>query len=126
MKIVALVFAAAAVAFPLHLPSLSLSKRQCTPQDYQGADTATGIVDHNCCADITLIYARGTSEPGNVGQNVGPTVWAALAEKVGASNILFQGVNYNADLLVGTLYAIDGHFADMPRESFRSAAMAAQ
>lgn len=51
------------------------------------------------CGDVTLIYARGTDEPGNVGALVGPELYAALELALvgtGAS-LVFQGVgDYDA------------------------------
>ncbi|PSR73534.1 cutinase-domain-containing protein [Coniella lustricola] len=46
------------------------------------------------CGDVTLIFARGTDEPGNVGALVGPEFYAALQTAVGAATtVRFQGVN---------------------------------
>lgn len=45
------------------------------------------------CGDVTLIFARGTAEPGNVGALVGPEFYAALQMALGSSSLVFQGVN---------------------------------
>ncbi|KAB8211477.1 Cutinase [Aspergillus parasiticus SU-1] len=51
------------------------------------------------CTDYTVLFARGTSEPGNVGVLVGPPLSEAFEEAVGARALSFQGVNgYNADV----------------------------
>lgn len=51
------------------------------------------------CAEYTVIFARGTSEPGNVGILVGPPFFDALASLVGSSNLVIQGVNdYSASV----------------------------
>jgi len=56
------------------------------------------------CKEYTVIFARGTTEPGNVGILVGPPFFDALRDKVGSDNVAIQGVNnYNAD--------IDGYLA---------------
>lgn len=52
------------------------------------------------CGDVTLIFARGTNEPGNVGALVGPEFYAALKEALGSSTLVFQGVNdYDASVV---------------------------
>lgn len=45
------------------------------------------------CGDVTLVFARGTDEPGNVGALVGPEFYAALQVASGTSSVVFQGVN---------------------------------
>lgn len=52
------------------------------------------------CGDVTLVFARGTDEPGNVGALVGPEFYAALEVAVGASlSVVFQGVDdYDASV----------------------------
>lgn len=46
------------------------------------------------CGDVTLIFARGTDEPGNVGALVGPEFYAALEAAVGTgTSVVFQGVD---------------------------------
>lgn len=50
------------------------------------------------CKDIILIFARGTTEPGNVGDDVGPYFFDAL-EAAEPGRLLVQGVdNYKADI----------------------------
>ncbi|TFK97297.1 cutinase-domain-containing protein [Pterulicium gracile] len=48
------------------------------------------------CKAVTLIYARGTTEPGNVGGNTGQALFTALRSRLGAAAIAVQGVNYSA------------------------------
>lgn len=51
------------------------------------------------CTAYTLIFARGTSEPGNVGVLVGPPFIDALESTLGTSALTIQGVNdYDADI----------------------------
>ncbi|GAM89458.1 hypothetical protein ANO11243_074960 [Dothideomycetidae sp. 11243] len=50
------------------------------------------------CRPITLVFARGTGEPGNIGDIIGPELEAGLASHYGASNLATQGVNYAASL----------------------------
>lgn len=49
------------------------------------------------CKDYTLIFARGTSEPGNVGMTVAPAFIDAIRSRVGGkSKLAIQGVKYGA------------------------------
>ncbi|KAH8597743.1 putative cutinase [Bisporella sp. PMI_857] len=51
------------------------------------------------CKPYTIVFARGTTEPGNVGILVGPPLFEALRDKLGSSNLAIQGVNkYDADI----------------------------
>ncbi|PQE16247.1 hypothetical protein CJF32_00010744 [Rutstroemia sp. NJR-2017a WRK4] len=58
----------------------------------------TGVSDTynqlgGACTKYTVIFARGTSEPGNVGILVGPPFFYALEAAVGTSSLTIQGVN---------------------------------
>ncbi len=46
------------------------------------------------CAKVTVIFARGTIEPGNVGYLAGPPFFDALAAIIGGANLDVQGVPY--------------------------------
>ncbi|KAE8453571.1 hypothetical protein EG329_010432 [Mollisiaceae sp. DMI_Dod_QoI] len=51
------------------------------------------------CKEYTVVFARGTSEPGNVGILVGPPFFEALKSAVGSGNVAIQGVNdYSASV----------------------------
>lgn len=58
-----------------------------------GYSTTSNDLTNGECADVTLIFARGTAEPGNVGSLVGPEFNDALASALGGSSLAFQGVN---------------------------------
>ncbi|KAJ7292059.1 cutinase, partial [Mycena rebaudengoi] len=45
------------------------------------------------------IFARGTSESGNVGSRIGPPLIADLRAALGTAGIAAQGVNYSASVL---------------------------
>jgi cutinase len=80
----------------------------CTPQGGTsgiggfGGMTENGVKDKNCCTDVTIIFARGTSEPGNMGVISGPPMVKALREKLGADKVTVQGVDYPADIAVSS------------------------
>ncbi len=51
------------------------------------------------CKPYTVVFARGTVEPGNVGILVGPPFFDALKAKVGSAALALQGVNdYKASI----------------------------
>ncbi|ETN38791.1 uncharacterized protein HMPREF1541_06829 [Cyphellophora europaea CBS 101466] len=50
------------------------------------------------CKAITVIFARGTTELGNVGLFAGPPFFNALGAIVGYDNVAVQGVSYPADI----------------------------
>lgn len=64
-----------------------------------GYGTTSNDLTDGDCGDVTLIFARGTDEPGNVGSLVGPEFYAALESALGATTSIFQGVNdYDASV----------------------------
>lgn len=53
------------------------------------------------CGDVVIVYARGTTEPGNVGSLVGPPFFAAVRKSLAAKGktLAVQGVDdYEADV----------------------------
>ncbi|KAJ4334628.1 hypothetical protein N0V95_009120 [Ascochyta clinopodiicola] len=74
---------------------VSLTKRQ------YSADTYNQLTDGTACRAVTLIWARGTTQSGNVGSSdsEGPTFFNALASRLGGtSRLAIQGVAYPADI----------------------------
>ncbi|EAU37794.1 predicted protein [Aspergillus terreus NIH2624] len=60
-----------------------------------GSSTANGVTDKDACQPLTFIFARGTTELGNMGNTVGP----AVAEKLKSltnNKVVIQGVDYAA------------------------------
>ncbi|KAK8105595.1 Cutinase [Apiospora kogelbergensis] len=59
-------------------------------------------VEIGVCGDIVVIFARGTTEPGNVGSLVGPPLFGALRKRMGANGgqtLAVQGVDrYDASV----------------------------
>ena len=50
------------------------------------------------CAPVTVIFARGTVELGNVGALAGPPFFNALADIISSQNLAVQGVDYGATI----------------------------
>lgn len=71
----------------------------CTVQT-AGTDTENGVVDGNCCTPMTVIFARGTIEFGNVGTYAGPPFFKALRSQLGDAGVTVQGVDYPASFAV--------------------------
>ncbi|KAL5363588.1 cutinase-domain-containing protein [Aspergillus floccosus] len=60
-----------------------------------GSSTANGVTNKDACQPLTFIFARGTTELGNMGNTVGP----AVAEKLKSltnNKVVIQGVDYPA------------------------------
>lgn len=58
-----------------------------------------GILEHAPCQPLTMIFARGTNEDGNMGGGIGRPLAAALRAQTG-NKIIIQGVNYDASIAV--------------------------
>ncbi|EPE30730.1 alpha/beta-Hydrolase [Glarea lozoyensis ATCC 20868] len=88
MKLTLLILLPLATAFPL-----SLFKR---------ADltltTQNDLLNGTPCKPLTVIFARGTTSPGNVGESTGPPFFQEIAKLVGAANLAVQGVTYPASI----------------------------
>ncbi|KAL5373339.1 hypothetical protein DPSP01_012781 [Paraphaeosphaeria sporulosa] len=72
----------------------------CTPQAGSSngfGGTENGVTDKNCCTGLTVIFARGTTEMGNVGSVSGPPMFKSLRSKLGDGKVTIQGVDYPAD-----------------------------
>jgi len=65
-------------------------------QSFRGS-SQNGL-ENGGCKDVTVIFARGTTEGGNVGRIAGPPFFQALSQQVGAGNLAVQGVEYPANV----------------------------
>ncbi|EWZ49489.1 hypothetical protein FOCG_12241 [Fusarium oxysporum f. sp. radicis-lycopersici 26381] len=61
-----------------------------------GGSTQNGLSGD--CKDVTVIFARGTTEMGNVGTAAGPPFFQALAQQLGSDKLAVQGVEYAASV----------------------------
>lgn len=75
----------------LALPSLTLAALSSTTQN----DVTSG----GACKAMTVLFARGTTEQGNMGTIAGPPFVSAIGDLMGgAANIAVQGIEYPADI----------------------------
>ncbi|KAH6724755.1 cutinase-domain-containing protein [Leptodontidium sp. MPI-SDFR-AT-0119] len=65
--------------------------------DLGSATTQNGLTAGGC-KPMTIIFARGTTEQGNVGTLSGPPWFDAMGKIVGPQNLAVQGVEYPADI----------------------------
>jgi cutinase len=88
------------------------------------AQSTASDVQNGVCAPVTLIFARGTTEPGNLGTIVGPPLASAMKTAFGDKGVAIQGVNYPADIPGATSGAIDPKDAAGAQNMVMLAAMA--
>lgn len=62
------------------------------------ATTQNDILNNKPCKPVTILFARGTTEAGNVGSLTGPPFFSAVASAIGSTNLAVQGVDYPADV----------------------------
>jgi cutinase len=100
--------APAPAADPEAFPISELLTSSLTPEDHAiskrqySSSSYNQLTDGTACRAISVIYARGTSQAGNVGDAaaVGPLFFNNLASRVGGtSRLAIQGVTYSASVL---------------------------
>lgn len=95
--LMASVVATTTLSLPLSIPSaISNLLPGTSGGDFTG-DTQNGL--SGVCKPMTIIFARGSGETGNVGTATGPPFFQAVAKLVGAANLAVQGVEYGAAFL---------------------------
>ncbi|KAL8397033.1 hypothetical protein RB594_003940 [Gaeumannomyces avenae] len=82
---VAIVFAAScATATPMALPDTSIKSGLSTRATSIGLTADEFLRSNGTCRDVTLLYARGSIQPGNLGDMPGTTLANQLRERLGA------------------------------------------
>ena len=87
LSVIASLSAAVPVTVPVTSDRVALEPRQA------GSDTRNDLTNGSPCKAATVIFARGTTESGNVGSIAGPPLFNALG-----SAFAVQGVDYPADI----------------------------
>lgn len=95
--------APAAVVVPVPVPAPVITREDLTPNPEFVArqilpSTEEGLVRGGSCGDVVLIFARGSTEIGNMGTIVGPGLGRALDRRLVGRDLTIQGVNYAAAL----------------------------
>lgn len=85
----------AAAALLLSTASLVSAHLLVRETNYTSGANASDVTDGTSCGSLTVLFARGTTEPGTLGIIVGPQLFAAL--KTGLNgDVSLQGVSYPA------------------------------
>ncbi|KAF4496294.1 cutinase [Fusarium agapanthi] len=113
IALAALVYAAPVVEQPMALAIPGLDThfqphvKRCDrgPPQYEGKypyrnQTYNQIDDGTPCRNVTMIYARGLKQKGNVGKvgDTGPMIFNHLAELIGPENLAIAGVTFKAKI----------------------------
>ncbi|KAF2463523.1 cutinase precursor, partial [Lindgomyces ingoldianus] len=61
-------------------------------------DSTQNDLKNGECKAMTVIFARGTTEAGNMGTLAGPPFVQAIGQMMGENNVAVQGVDYPADI----------------------------
>ncbi|KAL2064125.1 hypothetical protein VTL71DRAFT_4619 [Oculimacula yallundae] len=86
---------------PVSLVLLALPFALGAPQRGRGSNLGSASTQNGLaggCKPMMVVFARGTTEQGNVGSLAGPPWFAAMEKAAGAGNVAVQGVNYPADV----------------------------
>jgi cutinase len=75
------------VLFQLSLVQAMALTKTILTRELATSSTQNDILSSTPCKVVTVIFARGTTEAGNVGSVAGPPFFSALATKIGASNL---------------------------------------
>ena len=63
------------------------------------SSTQNDVTKSSGCKAMTVLFARGTTEIGNMGTVAGPPFVSAIAKMMGgAQNLAVQGIEYPADI----------------------------
>lgn len=63
------------------------------------SSTQNDVTSGSGCKAMTVLFARGTTEGGNMGSLVGPPSVSAIGKMMGgAQNLAVQGIEYPADI----------------------------
>jgi cutinase len=91
-----------AAADPLLVDFNMLLEEAEAPVKRQDGTTLNEYVEGGC-RSVIIFFARGTNEPGNIGDSPGPQTISGLKAALGDAAVAGQGLDYSASLL-GNLY----------------------
>ncbi|KAJ5633167.1 Cutinase [Penicillium lividum] len=95
-------------SLPTGLPNFSgLSGLRHKTKRATVSSTMNGVTENSSCQPLTLIFARGTGELGNMGTVVGPPLATNLQSQTD-NKVTIQGVNYDASVAGDATMGEDG------------------
>ncbi|KAH7077411.1 cutinase precursor [Paraphoma chrysanthemicola] len=62
------------------------------------SSTQNDVTNGGACKPMTVLFARGTTETGNMGTVAGPPFVSAIGSMMGAGNVAVQGIEYPANI----------------------------
>lgn len=62
------------------------------------SQTQNDVTNGGGCKAMTVLFARGTTEGGNMGTVAGPPFVSAIGKMMGAASLAVQGIDYPADI----------------------------
>jgi hypothetical protein len=62
------------------------------------SSTQNDVTNGGACKPMTVLFARGTTETGNMGTVAGPPFVSAIGTMLGTDNVAVQGIEYPADI----------------------------
>ena len=62
------------------------------------SSTQNDLNNGSGCKAMTVIFARGTTETGNMGTIAGPPFVSAVGKMIGTDKVAVQGITYPADV----------------------------
>jgi hypothetical protein len=83
---------------PYFGPSGSVGVEELGPQTYTAEELSRGQLSPTYDGTI-ILFARGTGQYGNIGQNPGPQFLDSLKKVFGPDRVVFQGVTYTARVM---------------------------
>ncbi|KAK4690333.1 hypothetical protein P7C71_g6433, partial [Lecanoromycetidae sp. Uapishka_2] len=84
------------LALAASAPNPSATYPACPVGTATSTNTLNEIVDTGSpCKNLTVIFARGTCERGNLGDDIGPSYAQYLEQRLGEDEVAIQGVNYS-------------------------------
>ncbi|KAK0737448.1 cutinase-domain-containing protein [Apiosordaria backusii] len=97
-------FFTAALALAGLVAALPVDQKESVEARQLLGNTKNELLNGGACPPVIFIYARGSTESGNLG-TLGPSVGDALEARFGANNVWVQGVGgaYTADILDNVL-----------------------
>ncbi|GAB7362400.1 hypothetical protein MBLNU230_g2724t1 [Neophaeotheca triangularis] len=87
----------------LAAPLVADNSNQLQTRQFGGGRNTETDVEDGKCSDVTLIFARGSTEGGNIGSSVGPPTCSQLKRRFNSVSCQGVGGPYDAQILTNNL-----------------------